>query len=314
MSRVINFGSLNIDYVYAAPHFVRGGETLAATARSIHAGGKGLNQSIALARAGLATLHAGAVGLDGLFLKTLLSDAGVDATHVAVDPEHPSGHTVIQVTPEGENAILYYAGTNATIDAEFVRGIIGAAGAEDAVLLQNETSAVADIVEAALEKGLRVIFNPAPFDDSVTALALERLFALCLNVTEACGILGLDPEVDGARLDAGERMLAALAAKFPKTVIILTLGSKGALWVRPGEAPGFVPAFPVKAVDTTGAGDTFAGYAVRALLSGDADEAAFAAGMRLAAMAAALSVTKPGAADSIPTLEAVERALVANEA
>ncbi len=248
------------------------------------------------------------------FLKTLLSDAGVDATHVAVDPEHPSGHTVIQVTPKGENAILYYAGTNATIDAEFVRGIIGAAGAEDAVLLQNETSAVADIIDAALEKGLRVIFNPAPFDDSVTALPLERLFALCLNVTEACGILGLDPEVDGSRPDAGERMLAALAAKFPKTVIILTLGSKGALWVRPGEAPGFVAAFPVEAVDTTGAGDTFAGYAVRALLSDDTDEAAFATGMRFAAMAAALSVTKPGAANSIPMLDAVKQALAANEA
>ena len=148
----------------------------------------------------------------------------------------------------------------------------------------------------------------------MTALPLERLFALCLNVTEACGILGLDPEVDGSRPDAGERMLAALAAKFPKTVIILTLGSKGALWVRPGEAPGFVAAFPVEAVDTTGAGDTFAGYAVRALLSDDTDEAAFATGMRFAAMAAALSVTKPGAANSIPMLDAVKQALAANEA
>lgn len=315
MPRIINFGSLNIDYVYAVTHFVRGGETLAASDRAIHAGGKGLNQSVALARAGLRVAHAGAIGPDGVFLKELLAAEGVDVSRIALDATRPTGHTVIQVTPEGENAILYYAGMNAALSADFARETIEALEPEDVVLLQNETSAVADIIEAALEKGLRVVFNPAPYDPSVNALPLEKLHALFLNMTEACGILGMDPVSACASPEAGEKILAELAERFPQTTVVLTQGSRGAGWSRPGEAPGFAPAFPVKAVDTTGAGDTFTGYAVRAILAAesaaDPQEAArrFAIGMRTASMAAALSVTKPGAAGAIPALADVLAAL-----
>lgn len=119
-ARVINLGSINIDYVYQVPHFVRPGETLAATARAVHMGGKGLNQTVAMARAGLAVAHAGRVGPDGGLLKEFLEAEGVDVSAIETDPSTPSGHTVIQVTPEAENSILYFPGTNAGITPAFL--------------------------------------------------------------------------------------------------------------------------------------------------------------------------------------------------
>ena len=351
MPRVFNFGSLNIDYVYKAPHFVRGGETLAASERTIHAGGKGLNQSIALARAGLDVAHVGVIGEDGEFLKDMLEREGVDVSRIRVDKKKPTGHTVIQVTPSGENAILYFAGANKALKPAYVRKVLDELEADDLVMLQNETSAVKDIIKTSVEKGLRVIFNPAPFDPSVNKLPLDHLYALFVNVTEACGILGIDPAVYVQKPYIGRRLLLALAERFPKTIIVLTEGSFGAGWVVPDGEKGFTPAFYVDPVDTTGAGDTFAGYAVRGIVQGegykkhsrlmseeilnskpetdDTQQKAlweamrgivsvevpgsdaflfsgfFENGLRIAAMAAALSVTKPGAAESIPKYDEV---------
>lgn len=328
MPRVLNFGSLNIDYVYAVPHFVRGGETLEASGRAVHIGGKGLNQSVSLARAGLAPIHAGIIGGDGSFLKGFLAAEGVDVSGIAEMPEQPSGHTFIQVRPEGENAILYYPGTNERLTEEFVKRTLTQLVPGDVLLLQNETNLVDAIIRGGLARGLRVIFNPAPFDESVRALPLNALHAVILNQTEAQGLVAEDPaELDhedaGAALLAGEALFRAVAAKLPDVTLIITQGSKGAAWRRPSGREGFTPAFPVSAVDTTGAGDAFTGYAVRALIKAleaeaqsDAPEAAqqmgddaFAAGMRLAAMAAAISVTKPGAAESVPSLADAEAAL-----
>lgn len=331
MPRVLNFGSLNIDYVYAVPHFVRGGETLEASGRAVHIGGKGLNQSVSLARAGLAPIHAGIIGGDGSFLKGFLAAEGVDVSGVAEMPEQPSGHTFIQVRPEGENAILYYPGTNERLTDEFVKRTLAQLEPGDVLLLQNETNLVDVIIREGLARRLRVVFNPAPFDESVRALPLNALHAVILNQTEAQGLVAEDPaELDhedaGAALLSGEALFRAVAAKLPGVTLIITQGSKGAAWRRPSGREGFTPAFPVTAVDTTGAGDAFTGYAVRALIKAleaeaqavttEAAEAAekagddaFAAGMRLAAMAAAISVTKPGAAESVPTLADAEAAL-----
>ena len=150
MPRVFNFGSLNIDYVYKAPHFVRGGETLAASERTIHAGGKGLNQSIALARAGLDVAHVGVIGEDGKFLKDMLEREGVDVSRIRVDKKKPTGHTVIQVTPSGENAILYFAGANKALKPAYVRKVLDELEVNDLVMLQNETSAVKDIIKTSV--------------------------------------------------------------------------------------------------------------------------------------------------------------------
>ena len=138
--KVLCFGSLNIDYVYHVPHFAGGGETLAAASLSRFSGGKGLNQSIALARAGLEVRHAGAVGRDGLFLLEELREAGVRTESVEVLEDARTGHAIIQRTPSGENCILLYGGANRRITREQIDRVLSDFGPGDALALQNETS------------------------------------------------------------------------------------------------------------------------------------------------------------------------------
>ena len=185
---VLNIGSLNIDNVYQVPHFLRGGETVAAYRRTLHVGGKGLNQSVALARAGIASSHAGIIGRDGEVLKNFLEAEGVNVAHVEMRADEASGHTVIQISPEGENAILYYPGTNTCLTREFVKNAVSDLKEGDVLLLQNETNAIRDAIEIGLEKGLRIVFNPAPFDRSVPLLPLNQTAALILNEGEARGL------------------------------------------------------------------------------------------------------------------------------
>lgn len=135
---VLNIGSLNLDYVYRVDHFVRPGETLAASHRAVHAGGKGLNQSVALARAGATVLHAGCVGADGGMLLEVLKGEGVDVSMLAVHESEASGHTFIQVTEDGENGILYYPGTNGRVTVESMLLALDACEKDDIVMLQNE--------------------------------------------------------------------------------------------------------------------------------------------------------------------------------
>ncbi|MFQ7178986.1 MAG: PfkB family carbohydrate kinase [Sutterella wadsworthensis] len=244
---VLNIGSLNLDYVYRVDHFVRPGETLAASHRAVHAGGKGLNQSVALARAGATVLHAGCVGADGGMLLEVLKGEGVDVSMLAVHESEASGHTFIQVTEDGENGILYYPGTNGRVTVESMLLALDACEKDDIVMLQNELPDTAGLIEAA-------------------------------------------------------GLMALLERRYPDVNLILTLGSRGACGRVPGAEPFFVPAVKMKAVDTTGAGDTFAGYAVAALAAGEDLRTA----MNRAAKASAISVTREGAATSIPRRSEVE--------
>lgn len=294
---VLNIGSLNLDYVYHVPHFVRPGETLAASHRAVHAGGKGLNQSVALAKAGAKVRHAGCVGADGGMLADLLRSEGVDVSMLAVHESEASGHTFIQVTADGENGILYYPGTNGRVTVESILPALDACGADDLIMLQNELPDTAGLINAAFKRHLRVVLNPSPLDADLLKAPLDRLHALIVNETEARGLLGAEAEGVEAR-----DLMPLLERRFPNVVLILTLGSAGALGREPGEAAFFVPAVKVRAVDTTGAGDTFAGYVVAAL---DADERLEPA-MRRATKASAISVTREGAAPSIPTRAEVE--------
>ena len=294
---VLNIGSLNLDYVYRVDHFVRPGETLAASHRAVHSGGKGLNQSVALARAGATVLHAGCVGADGGMLLEVLKDEGVDVSMLAVHESEASGHTFIQVTDDGENGILYYPGTNGRVTVESMLLALDACEKDDIVMLQNELPDTAGLIEAALERGLRTVLNPSPFDASLLKAPLERLYALIVNETEARGFLADEAEgVEAAGL------MALLERRYPDVNLILTLGSRGACGRVPGAEPFFVPAVKMKAVDTTGAGDTFAGYAVAALAAGEDLRTA----MNRAAKASAISVTREGAATSIPRRSEVE--------
>jgi ribokinase len=307
MSQVHAIGSLNLDYVYKVPHFLRPGETLEAAHRAVHWGGKGLNQTVAMLRSGLSVRHCGAVGADGTPLSDFLAAEGSDVSHLRVDERSATGHTFIQVTPDGENAILYYPGTNHGVREELVDDFLSTALEGDFLVLQNEVNGTERLIHEGKRRGLRVVFNPSPFSPELCVLDLSGLYALVLNETEAA-------EWTGAEL-APEDAAKALADK-GVAVVILTLGAKGLVWrTKEGES-GSVPAFRVEAVDTTGAGDTLAGYAVGALgaYAETGKTAALVEGLRTAAAAAALSVTKEGAVPSIPKRSDVESFLAEHSA
>ena len=287
MKKFCCFGSLNIDYVYHLPHFVRPGETLGCTRRDQNAGGKGLNQSCALAHAGGMVFHAGNIGTDGHFLKETLIRHGVHTDHLRT-VDTPTGHAVIQVDASGENCILLFGGANQCADAAQMQGVLSCFDTGDVLVLQNEINDIGTLMQLAKQRGMQIAFNPSPMDDGIFNLPLDTVDYLFVNETEGAALSGCDKE------DA-EGMLAKLAALYPQTEIILTLGSKGAMVEKNG-ASCFGAAVKSKVVDTTAAGDTFTGYYLVARSEGMAPGDA----LRLANAAASITVSRKGAADSIP--------------
>ncbi|MCE5256880.1 MAG: ribokinase [Spirochaetaceae bacterium] len=283
--RVLNFGSLNIDYVYRVDSFVRPGETKAALQLATHSGGKGLNQSIALARAGVKVCHAGKVGTGGTFLVETLKKSGVDTDSIEIS-SLPTGHTIIQVDNSGANCILLFPGANADIDEKFADRILPGFGSGDMLLLQNEISGIGPIMRKAAARGMAIVMNPSPFDSRVLSYPLDLVSIFLLNEIEAEGLSG-EPDPEKAAPLLGE--------KFPSARIVITCGAKGSLCMDKGRLIR-QKAYPAKAVDTTAAGDTFTGYFLAGLIEGlDTAQA-----MDLASRAAAICVTRKGAADSVP--------------
>jgi ribokinase len=285
--KILNYGSLNIDHVYGVPHLVRPGETVGSTSYSRFCGGKGLNQSVALARAGAEVWHAGKIGGEGGFLKERLLKDGVNVDFVEEVAE-PTGHAVIQVDTEGENAIVIHGGANRAITPMDAERVLAAFSSRDLLLLQNEISALADVMELAAARGMRVVFNPAPFAAEISDYPLEKVALFILNETEGQGLTGRK---------GPEEIAAAMRARFPDAAIILTLGARGAVYM---DAAGVVKARAqrVAAVDTTAAGDTFIGFFLALYTRGlDVGQC-----LEVACRAAALCVTRAGAAEAIPTL------------
>ena len=294
--KVLNIGSLNIDKVYQVPHFVSAGETLSSTDLQIFPGGKGLNQSIAAAKAGLSICHAGKIGPDGAFLSQLLSDSGVDTHLIRTVPGAATGHAVIQIDPSGQNCILLFGGTNEQITTEDIEHFLEPFGPGDVLLLQNEISHPGEAARLAVERGLRVVLNPSPISPRLQEIDLDLISLFLLN------------EVEGAALSGGqtepEAILETLCSRYPRAEVVLTLGGQGSLY-RGKEQSVACPAFPVGAVDTTAAGDTFTGYFLSAWLEGKTPEE----GLLFASAAAGIAVSRPGAAPSIPEREEVLRFL-----
>lgn len=295
--KILNFGSLNLDYVYSVDHFVAEGETLASTVRNTFCGGKGLNQSVALARAGAEVYHAGCIGPEGDMLTDMLSGAGVDVTYVRrVDT--PTGHAIIQVDPRGRNCILLFGGANQCNDVAYVDTVLADFGADDWLVLQNEISSLAHLISAAKAKGMTVVLNPSPFDLSLVAAGLDQVDYVLLNETEGKQLTGYE---------APSYILNAIRASYPDLKVVLTLGKDGCIY-NDGKQRIAHGIFAVKAVDTTAAGDTFTGFFIGAVSQGaDPAEA-----IRRASAASAIAVSRPGAAPSVPTVCEVDEFLKVN--
>lgn len=284
---VYNLGSINADWFYKVPRFPVNGETLAASTCVSGLGGKGANQSVALARAGAEVHHIGAIGGEGVWAAEQMKSAGVDVTHVAIEIAAPTGHALIFVTPDGENQIVIFAGTNRMIEENDIKAALAKAKPGDTLMMQNETNGQVQAARRARARGMRVVYSAAPFDVKAVQAVLPDVDLLAVNEVEA------------------EQVAAALGVaitELPVKELLVTHGAKGASWhdLTSGETLT-VPAPKVVAVDTTGAGDTFIGY----FCAGRDAGIPLAECLELAVGAAALKVTREGTSEAIPTMAEV---------
>lgn len=291
--KVLNLGSLNIDKTYFVKQFVQPKETIKALAYEQHCGGKGLNQTVALLRAGADAYHAGMVGEDGQVLLDMLKSFGACTDYVKVMPG-ASGHAIIQVDESGQNNIIISGGTNDQVDQEYILSVLEHFGQGDMILLQNEISNVNFAIEKAKEKGLLVAFNPSPVNDALMAYDLQKVDYFLVNEVEAGTLAGADPENP-------EEIIRLLKQKYPDAGFVITLGEKGAYFADK-HVSIFQKAYPVNAVDTTGAGDTFCGFFIAGLAEGRGWEEI----LKRAGAAAAIAVSRKGAAEAVPSKEEVE--------
>lgn len=279
--------------VYSVDHVVRPGETTASAELRCFCGGKGLNQSVALARAGAEVCHAGCVGADGGRLISLLCDNGVD-TSLVTKSESPSGHAIIQVDRDGQNSILLFGGANMEITPEQIENAVGNFSVGGRLFLQNEINGISEIIGAAHERGMEIVFNPSPFGAEILSYPLENIDWFVVNETEAEELTGeTEPE----------KILGAFSQRFPHASVLLTLGADGA-FCRTKNDTFYCEIFSVPVVDTTAAGDTFLGFFFAMLDRFGAERA-----LKIASAASAVAVSRPGASASIPTLDEVKKFL-----
>ncbi|MGD1816346.1 MAG: ribokinase [Pleomorphochaeta sp.] len=293
--KILNYGSLNIDYVYKVDHFVMAGETQSSLQRTIFPGGKGLNQSVALANAGADTYHAGAIGKeDGAFLKNLLSDSNVNVDFVR-EFDSPTGHTIIQVNKKGNNCILLYPGANHKQEEAYIESVFESFDKGDYVVLQNEINNIKFIMDLAHKKEMIICFNPSPFNEKISELNLNYVDYFLLNEIEAAMMCNCDLDTPK------DQLIEILKKNYPSSKFVLTLGKAGVVYFD--DKNSFEHGiYDVPVVDTTAAGDTFTGFFIASISNGVAiDEA-----LRLASIASSIAVSKNGAAVSIPKIDEVK--------
>ena len=292
--KVINIGSMNLDHVYSVDHIVQPGETQASTDMNIFLGGKGMNQSIALAKAGVEVYHGGMIGKDGQIFIQACEEYGVHADYIQ-KLECKTGHTIIQIDKEAQNCILLYGGANERLTEEYVDEVLSHFTEEDILLLQNEVNQIPYIVDKAYEKGMQIALNPSPYNEKLSAVDMSKISIFLLNEIEGNQVTGFTKPDD---------IIAEMLKRFPKAKIVLTLGKDGAVYAE-GEERVYQPIFKVKAVDTTAAGDTFTGYFLAGLIEG----LPMPEVLKRSAKASSIAVTRNGAVPSIPYRNEVEDAL-----
>ena len=285
---------MNLDHVYNVHHIVQPGETEATGEMQIHLGGKGMNQSVALAKAGVETYHGGMIGDDGQPFLDACAEFGVHADYIQkIDTK--TGHAIIQIDSSAQNCILLYGGANQCLTAEYVDEVLANFGKDDVLLLQNEVNMLPYIVDKAYEKGMTIALNPSPFNEKLDAVDMGKIGIFLLNEVEGGQITGLvEPD----------EVIAKLLELYPHAKIVLTLGKDGAVYAD-AEQKHFQPIFPSEAVDTTAAGDTFTGY----FLAGLCEGMPIPEVLRMSSMASGIAVSRKGAVPSIPWRSEVEAML-----
>lgn len=275
---IYNLGSINIDHIYTLPHLVRAGETLAATDMQSALGGKGANQSIAIARAGGQVCHGGMINQgDVSWLKEMI-DAGVETSFI-IHSDLPTGHAIVAVDGKtAENQIILSPSCNANIPDDLVTTLLGNATSDDWALAQNETNKTAYFLKAAKAKGMKICYSAAPFIADITADLLPLVDLLIVN----------EGEYQDLKSHIGH-------GDFGLDHLIITKGGDGAFY-QGVEGEFEIAAHQVDAVDTTGAGDTYLGY----VLAGLDQSMGVKAAMEMASTAAAIQVTRFGASAAIP--------------
>ena len=304
---ILTVGSLNMDQVVHTPRMPAPGETLlGAGSLKLVPGGKGANQAVAMARLGASVDMAGRVGSDPFgaqLLKALQAD-GVDTSLVAVDTEEASGVAFIFLAPDGDNAIVVASGANMCVgaDTQHMESIYEAVARCHALVLQLEIplETVKNLVAAGHQGGVPVILNLAPAQP-LPWETLQQLTALIVNETEASML-------SGQRIDSLEdaRVVAKVLSGHGIPIVIITLGAQGALLVSTSPAGEtqiiHQPAPEVQVIDTTAAGDCFAG----AFTVAYTEQQSLPDALRFAVYASALKVTKFGAQSGLPTRNEVE--------
>ena len=282
--KTLVFGSLNLDFIYRVPHIAAPGETLSSSRLSLSCGGKGLNQSIALAKAGSEVYLAGSVGPDGTPLRKIASENGVNISLLRTIEER-TGNAIIQVSDAGENSIILFGGSNLCNSTAYIDETLSHFEAGDILLLQNEINNLPYIMQMASEKGMLIALNASPCNKNIFSCPLDLIHFLFVNEIEGGMLSGTD--------EPGE-MVWPLRKLCPQAHIILTLGEKGSLYFD-GETLHKGTCFKARIVDTTGAGDTFTGYFLTAWAEGMKGKEI----LNLAAKASAITVSTAGAAISI---------------
>lgn len=284
--KILVLGSLNLDRVYRVHNFVRPKETIHAQSFTCTCGGKGFNQSIALARAGSKVSFAGIAGADGDMLIEMLRKEGIDTTLMR-QSSNVTGHTIIQVSDDGENCILVAAGANGETSKQYIHDVISRFSEGDWILLQNEIANVDYAIEYAHTCKLHVALNPSPFDDMISRCNLNYVDLLLINEVEGAGLAGATEP---------EQILSILQTQYPNLSVLLTLGECGAIFDDAHGIRDHVPSVPCVVKDTTAAGDTFTGYFLTSYFKDyDASRA-----LAIAAAASSIAVSREGAARSIP--------------
>ena len=292
--KVLNIGSMNLDHVYSVDHIILPGETQATGGMELFLGGKGINQSIALAKAGADVYHGGMIGKDGQVFIEACKEHGVNSDYIrTIDGK--TGHTIIQVDKNAQNSILLFGGANQKLTEDYVDEVLSNFDKGDILLLQNEVNLLPYIVEKAYEKGMQIALNPSPYNKELEKVDLTKISIFLLNEVEGGQITGLtDPD----------EVLEKMRAMFPNAKIVLTLGKDGAKYAE-GDKVYHQPIFNVKAVDTTAAGDTFTGYFLAGMIENmDIEDI-----LRMSAKASSIAVTRHGAVQSIPLKDEVVEAL-----